>query len=253
MTLELRNATVVRAGTPILADVSLSFQPGSSTAIIGANGSGKSTMLRAASGLIDLDSGSVVVAGTALASTQPSELAKSISMMSQRFESPDLSVLDVILLGRSAHLGRFGQAGRGDREAAQTAAAELGIAEFVDRAFPSLSGGERQRVLFAMQTVQAAPVALFDEPNSAQDFEGTRLMLGVLRRRAAAGDCVVAVVHDLNLALRGFDRVVCLADGRVVADGDPEATVSSAEVNAAFSGALRVERTDAGSVVLPRI
>ncbi|MFT6395273.1 MAG: iron complex transport system ATP-binding protein [Bradymonadia bacterium] len=253
MSVQVKVATVQHGGKPALNRVSITFEPGSLTAIIGPNGAGKSTLLRACAGLLPLSDGSVTLAGRCLAEIRPADVAKLISMMSQRIESPQLSVLDVILLGRSAYLGRFGQAGKTDREAAIEAAAEVGVAGLADREFPSLSGGERQRVLFAMQTLQAAPVALFDEPNSAQDFDGTRLMLGVLRRRTANGDCVIAAVHDLNLALRGFDRVICLADGEVVADGEPEATVASTEVNAAFSGALRIEQAENGIVVLPRI
>ncbi len=253
MTLRAENARVRRGQKLVLNDVSASFHAGSLVAIIGPNGAGKSTLLRACAGLLPLDGGSISINGQRVSDLKPSDAARLISMMSQRFESPQLSVLDVILLGRSAHLGRFGHAGSADREAALEAAEEVGVGELVGRAFPSLSGGERQRVLFAMQTVQAAPIALFDEPNSAQDFDGTRLMLRVLKRRAQEGDCAVAVVHDLNLALRGFDRVVCLADGAVVADGPPRETVGSSEVNAAFSGALRVEEAERGLVVLPRL
>lgn len=250
MTLVAKNVSVRRGSNTILDDVSLRFEAGTMTAIVGPNGAGKSTLLHALAGLDASSSGSVEADAVDVSTESRAALAKRVSMMTQHAESPPLRVLEVVLLGRSASLGSFGVVSDSDVRLAEESLADVGISELSTRSFPTLSGGERQRAMFALQTVQRAPNALFDEPTSAQDFAGTKRMIEVLRRRAAAGDAVVAVIHDLNIALRGFDRIVCLHLGRVVSDGAPETVIADPALSEAFEEAVVVERTEAGLVVL---
>jgi iron complex transport system ATP-binding protein len=250
MTLIARDLTVSHGSVTILDHVSLTFDEGSKTAIVGPNGAGKSTLVRALAGLEFSGSGSVRVEEFEVPGATRAEVARRLSLMTQRSEAPSLRVIDVVLLGRSARLGRFGVVGRGDVELAARALDDVGVLPLAQRSFPTLSGGERQRAMFALQTVQEAPVALFDEPTSAQDFAGTKRMIKVMHRRAASGDTIVAVVHDLNLAIRAFDRIVCLNQGRVVADGLPAEVIQSPALHAAFEQAICIEQTATGLVVL---
>lgn len=249
MTLRVKDLSVQRGAATLLAGISLDFEAGTSTALVGPNGAGKSTLLRAMAALERPTSGEINANGANVVETPRLSLARTVSLMTQHAEQPLLDVLDVVLLGRLAQLGGFGAANDDDDARARAALDELGIAALADRAFASLSGGEQQRARFAMQTVQGAPIALFDEPTSAQDFDGARRMVAVLRRRAEAGHTIVSAVHDLNLAARAFDRMVCLCEGRVVADGAPEQVIRSDAMADAFGRALRVEETDLGPLV----
>lgn len=250
MTLRADGLTVHRGTSTLLDAVGVTFAPGTCTALVGPNGAGKSTLLRALAGLEHQASGHVSIGDIDVLETPRLTLARHLSLMTQQAEPPLLRLLDVVLLGRLARLGRFGTAGDADTELARAALDELGIADLAERAFVSLSGGEQQRTRFAMQTVQDAPIALFDEPTSAQDFDGARRMISVFRRRAQAGHTIISAVHDLNLAVRGFDRLVCLRDGRVVADGVPDQVIRSEAVADAFGGALRIEESHGGPVVV---
>lgn len=244
----------VRAGARAIVDgVDLEVAPGTSVALIGPNGAGKSTLLRAFAGVASLAEGRVLHDGVDVHAAPRREVARRIAWMPPHLSTPfAVSVLDTVLLGRTAWLGPLGLPTDADRADAREALASLGVAHLADRAVTTLSSGERQRVHLAAVLVQRAPVWLLDEPTSAQDLDGVRRIFACVERRRAEGAAIVVALHDLSEAARRFDRVVVLHEGRVVADGAPRAVFARADVRAAWDDAWDTAELDGELIVRSR-
>lgn len=223
MRLEARELLLGYGGEPVVEDLGLAFEPGGVTAVIGANGSGKSTVLKALARVLAPRGGSVYLDGRALGAWRSAELARRLAILPQSHGTPDdLTVRDLVRYGRFPHRGAPGN-GPGDDEAAVARAMSLTSTEaFAERPLSSLSGGERQRAWLALALAQEPRVLLLDEPTTYLDvryqFEVLDLVSSLNRE---LGLTVVMVLHDLNHAARYADRVVALVAGRVVADGTP--------------------------------
>jgi iron complex transport system ATP-binding protein len=236
--LELRSVRLVRDGAVLLDDASLVLEPGTFTAVIGLNGAGKSTLVRALTGEWKPVAGTVLVDGKPLSSHQRAALARRMAVVPQSSSLGfDFLVEEVVALGRTAHARTSSRA----RDAAVVSAAleQVGLSAFARRRFLTLSGGERQRVHLARALAQIAdpqpdgPSALIlDEPTSALDIAQQRTAMHVARRVAEGGAVVLAVLHDLNLALRHADRLIVLKGGRIVADGPCRSIASGPALSA---------------------
>ena len=250
--LEARSVSVTLGGAPILRDVELSVSEGEWVALIGPNGAGKSTFLAALAGTI-AHSGDIRVAGAAAREMSRRRLARRVAMVPQQPHiTPDLTVAEYVLLGRTPHIGYFATEGRADRLAAERAIVRLGLRPFTGRTLGSLSGGELQRVVLARALAQEAPILLLDEPTSALDLGRQQLALELVDRlRRESGLAVVAAMHDLSLAAQFADRLVMLDGGRVVAQG-PAAEVLAADlINAHYGAQVRVITENGDVFVLP--
>lgn len=243
----------VAGAAPVLHDITLDFAPGW-TAIVGPNGAGKSTLLRGLAGLLPAVAGSVTLAGRPLSDWTARERAQRLAWLAQQGDaSGELTVRDVVHLGRLPRLGLFGTPSAADEAIVQQAMADTECAAWQHRRLSDLSGGERQRALLARALAVQAPVLLLDEPTTHLDpphqVALVRLMQA-LAHDAAAARVVVSVLHDLSLALAA-DRLVVLASGRVRATGhrdDPAVHAALAEV---FHHAIRIERLGAHWVAVP--
>jgi iron complex transport system ATP-binding protein len=226
----------VRLGQrPVVRGVDIEVRPGERVAILGSNGSGKTTLLRALAGLIPAAGGAVELDGASLAATPRATLARHLALVPQRPPRAfPLSALESVLLGRSPHQRGLGLASRAEQALALRAMERLDVATLAARPVTSSSGGERQRLMIARALVQEARYLLLDEPTSAQDPRGRLLIMRVLAEEAARGVGVLAAVHDINLALRAFDRVAVLADGRLLACEPPAALLASGVLERAF-------------------
>ena len=225
------------APAPVLSDLSLAIPTGGVTGIVGPNGCGKSTLLKLADGLLVPSSGEVRVAGRPLSALSARERARLVALLPQVHRTPSMSVRQLVMCGRYAHMGVFGRPGAPDERAVDAALAEVGIEALADKPARSLSGGERQRAFLAMAVAQDAGLLLLDEPTTYLDVRAAHETMGLARRLSERpGRTVVAVVHDLDLALRSCDRIVVMGEGRVAAQGEP----SSAEVLSAIEAAFRV-------------
>ena len=229
-------------GQPVVADVSLALHAGQWAALVGPNGAGKSTLLSLLAGLLPADSGGVQLQGRALAAWAPRERAQRLAWLSQQGEAEgDIAARDVVRLGRLPRHGLFGAADAADEAAVSAAMAETECSAFATRRLRELSGGERQRVLLARALAVQAPVLLLDEPTTHLDAPHQRALLRSLAMRARQGTAVLAVLHDLTLALAA-DRVLVLYQGRLCADGPPaDPTVQDTLVRV-FDGAFRIEQ-----------
>ncbi|WP_407562634.1 heme ABC transporter ATP-binding protein [Streptomyces sp. 184] len=217
---EARDLVVWLGGRAVLDGVGLTARAGRLTALVGPNGAGKSTLLAALAGDLPPAAGEVLVGGRDVAAWAPAELALRRSVLPQSaslaFPFP---VADVVRMGRAPWTGT--PAEDADDEAVAWALAVTETAGFAERSFAELSGGERARVALARVLAQRAGLLLLDEPTAALDLRHQELVLRLARERAAAGDAVVVVLHDLDLAAAYADEVTVLAGGRVAASGPP--------------------------------
>jgi iron complex transport system ATP-binding protein len=209
----------------ILDHVSFAPAPGALTAMLGPNGAGKSTLLRIAAGLLAPSCGTVRWDGRPLSHMTSTQQARVRAVLSQHGEPAfPLSAGEVVEMGRYPHFDRH--PGRHDREAVGRALERVGMTAFRDRAFATLSAGERQLVQMARVLAQIdagespGPRLLFlDEPTSALDVRHQLELLSIARGLLGENVTVIAVLHDLNLAVEFADHVVLLERGRIVHSG----------------------------------
>jgi ABC-type cobalamin/Fe3+-siderophores transport system ATPase subunit len=228
---------------PVLDRVSVSVGRGTVVGLLGPNGSGKTTLLRILSGLLQPQSGHVVLNDQPLQSLTRRALARQIAVVPQETHSTfDFTVLDIVLMGRYPHLGAFELEGADDLEIARAALVATDTSALETRMFATLSGGEKQRVVIASALAQAANLLLLDEPTSSLDlgyqFEITSLLRRLNRER---GTTMVVSTHDLNFAAALCGRVVLLKQGRVIADGDTDTVLTAPNVRALYGMDADVE------------
>ncbi|MBR9973773.1 ABC transporter ATP-binding protein [Magnetospirillum sulfuroxidans] len=225
--LEARALSVTLDHCPVLSHVSLSVGTGEMLGLIGPNGAGKSTLLRALAGLIPAEGG--FLEGHPIRSFAPKERARRLAYLPQGSDSHwPMAAREVVALGRTPHHGGKVRLTPKDHDSITRAMAEADVEALADRPMNRLSGGERARVLLARALAVGAPVLMADEPAAHLDVGHQLSLMQVLRRRAEGGDTVVLVLHDLSSALRFCDRVAVLAQGRLVAQGNPAEVLSDA-------------------------
>ena len=242
---------VALGGTPVLHGLSLDFQPGW-TAVVGPNGAGKSTLLRTLAGLLVPRGGQVLLMDRALSLWSTRERSRHIAWLAQQGQTGgELTVRELVELGRLPHLGLLGTPTAADREAVDEAMQQTECSAWGQRRLQQLSGGERQRCLLARALAVRAPVLLLDEPTTHLDPPHQMAVVRLLQR-LAANHTVVSVLHDLPLALQA-DRLVLMRQGRVVATGSHDDAALHAALCEVFDQAIRIRLVDGRHVALPRL
>ena len=246
----------IRAGyreREVLRGVDLAANAGELVALIGPNGAGKSTLLRVIGGLLRPTAGGVTIDGTDMTALDRRSIARQIAIVPQVFETLfPFTVREIVALGRTSRLGPFGTLGADDARAVARALDDLDATDLADRRIDRVSGGERQRAVLAMALAQEAGVLLLDEPTEHLDPTHQRATLErVVTLARARGLAVVAVLHDLNLAAAFATRVVLLADGAVVREGEPRQVITAELVSAVFGPGLRVVMHEGRPFVIP--
>jgi iron complex transport system ATP-binding protein len=222
-------------GKTIVDGVSLAVQPGELLGVIGPNGAGKTTLLRLLCGLLAPGAGTVSIGGRDVAGMRPRERARLVSFMSQDSSQPfPFSVLEILLMGRYPHLGRFERESVADRENARRALAYVGLAGLEQRQFSALSGGERQLVLFAKCLLQDTPCVVLDEPSSSLDIRHQDRIFSMAQELAREGRAVIASVHNLDVAAQYCTRLLLLEKGRAAADGSPQDVLAPATLDRVY-------------------
>jgi len=206
----------------IVHNLSLEIPEGKVTAIIGPNGCGKSTTLKALSRILPYK-GSVTFKGNEMSGLSQREFAKSLAILTQSPQAPsDLTVNDLVEMGRFPHRGFLGRGGKDDKEHVEWALAQTGVTAMRNRLLNTLSGGERQRAWIAMALAQRPEVLLLDEPTTYLDIcHQLEIMQLIGRLNQELGLTVVMVVHDLNHAIMYADHVVVVKAGELVTSGAP--------------------------------
>ena len=252
--LELAGVAMRLGPHAVLAGVDLSVAPGEVVGVLGRNGAGKTTLLRVACGALEPDAGRVLLEGRALASLDRRERARSVALVPQDTQVPfSFSVAELVLMGRTPHLGFLGFEGAHDLDVARAALDRMGIAALADRSVLTLSGGERQLAMVARALAQQPRLLLLDEPTAFLDLRHRLEVLTVVRELAAAGASALVVSHDLGIAARFCDRLVLLGNGQILASGPPREVLTPETLRAAFGIEAEVSlATDGVPVVVPR-
>lgn len=218
---ELRNVAVGYDRTPLLQNISFTAQNGQVTALVGTNGCGKTTLLKAIARQLPLLEGQILLQGRPVQDYDRKEFARAVAFMPQVRNIPEITVRGLVSHGRFPYLGLSRQMTAKDRTAVEQAMEATGVARWADRDLRELSGGERQRVYLAMALAQGGETILLDEPTTYLDVAAQFELLELLRNLAAQGKTVLLVLHDLAQALQYSDQVAVLSRGKLAAYDTP--------------------------------
>lgn len=214
-------------GHTVGSDVSLALCAGEVLCVLGPNGGGKTTLFRTLLGLLEPLGGEITAGGRALPAWPRHELAKIIGYVPQAHTGYfAFSVREMVLMGRTAHIGLFAAPSHRDRDAAERAIHSLGIAHLADHPYTQISGGERQLALIARALAQGSSLLIMDEPTASLDFGNQMLVLDQIRALAQAGIGVLFSTHDPDQAFWCAGGVVLLRQGGLLCSGTPDTVLN---------------------------
>jgi iron complex transport system ATP-binding protein len=231
-------------------DVDLEVRPREVLCLLGPNGSGKTTLFKTMLGLIAAQAGEVRLDGTPLVELPRRDIARKVAYVPQAHAAHfPFTVIDMVVMGRTAHLGLFASPTEDDRRKARAALARLGIAGLAESEYTRISGGQRQLALIARALAQEAPAIVMDEPTASLDFGNQVIVLAEIRRLAAQGLAVVLSTHDPDHAFSVGNRVALLDAGRLIAQGTPHEVLTPERLKAVYGVSVTIERLSAGQTV----
>lgn len=213
----------------IIHDLSLAIPEGKITAVIGPNGCGKSTTLKAIARILPCAQGSISFKGQDIRAYSQREFARCLAVLTQSPAAPaDLTVQDLVEMGRFAHRSFWGRADKDDAKHVAWALQQTNMTEMSNRLLHTLSGGERQRAWIAMALAQRPQVLLLDEPTTYLDICHQLEVMQLLDKlNKELGLTVVMVIHDLNHAIQYADYAAVIKAGRLVTSGAPQEIVTA--------------------------
>ena len=227
----------------LLDSVDLRVEKGQMVGLIGPNGAGKSTLLRAISGILRCQDGTVMLEGRDLKAMTAKDVAAGLALVPQIAPyTHGFTSMELVLMGRYPHLGRFQVEGKADEQIAQEAMALTETGQFAQRTLDTLSGGERQRVFVARALAQQPRMLLLDEPTSNLDVLHQLMVMDLVRQLVDDGLTAVAAFHDLSMAARYCDKLVVMSGGKVVAKGLPGDVLSPKLIETVFKVKAAVYR-----------
>ena len=227
-------------------DASFSLAPGEVLCVLGPNGGGKTTLFRTLLGLLKPHAGRVSADGKDLRDLTRRDVARRIGYVPQAHSSYfPFTVADVVLMGRTAHIGVFAAPSQRDRRIARETLETLGIEHLAESVYTRISGGERQLVLIARALAQQAPLLIMDEPTAALDFGNQVRVLERIRALARSGIGILFSSHDPDHAFLCADRVAILHDGRIAAFGTPEEVVTPSNLHSAYGVDVSIHELNA--------
>ena len=228
MKLEARNLGFGYGSRRVGTDVSLALAAGEVLCLLGPNGSGKTTLFKTLLGLLPPQAGDVLIDGADLRTRSREQVARMVSYVPQAHAAFfPFTVREVVLMGRTAHLGVFSSPSRRDREVAHAALERMHLSHLADSIYTRISGGERQLTLIARALAQDAQVVVMDEPTANLDFGNQVRVLQHIRSLAGSGIGVLLSTHDPDHAFLCADRVAMLHDGRLVRHGPPPEVITA--------------------------
>lgn len=245
------NVSVKAGGTMLVQDASLSIAPGELVAILGANGAGKTSLVRTLMGITAASSGTAQLNGQNCFGLAPSDRAKFVSYLPQRRPLAwPLRVRDVVALGRFAHGAALGRLGTADETAVNAAIESCNLSELKDRSTDNLSGGELARVHFARAIAGTTPLLVADEPVAELDPRHQILVADLIRKYVNNGGGALVILHEVALAARIADRLVWMKNGRIIAEGTPLKTLTSQTMEDVYGVQARVSSDTRGFDIL---
>ena len=232
-----KNLNISYGNVDIVKDLNLNIPKGKITTIIGANGCGKSTILKTIGRVITPKSGNIYINGKDIYKENPREIAKNMAILPQSPQAPSgLTVEELIAYGRFPHQKGFRKANEKDKDIVNWALEITGIEEFKDRNIDDLSGGQRQRAWIAMALAQETDILLLDEPTTYLDLAHQLEILKLLEDlNKKQGRTIVMVIHELNNAARFADHMIGIKKGRVVCEGSADEVMTKENLKEIFN------------------
>ncbi|WP_411073530.1 metal ABC transporter ATP-binding protein [Streptomyces sp. cmx-4-7] len=222
--ISVRGATAALGARPVLRGVDLTVRRGEVVALLGANGSGKSTAVRSVIGQVPLTSGTIELFGTEQKRFRDWARVGYVPQRTTAASGVPATVREVVTSGRLSRR-RFGRLSKADRAAVERAVALVGLADRAGDSVDALSGGQHQRVLIARALASEPELLIMDEPMAGVDLASQEILAATLREQVAGGATVLLVLHELGPLEPLIDRAVVLRDGCVVHDGPPPEAV----------------------------
>ena len=232
MDLRLSNVDIDVDGIAIVRDLTLDVPSGTVVGLVGPNGSGKTTALRAVYRALPPSSGAVLAGGTDLWSLPHRDAARTVAALTQQHQTHlDFTVAEIVAMGRHPHHRRGGRLDAAELELCRDAMARAGIAHLAERGALTLSGGETQRVVLARALAQQPRILVLDEPTNHLDL---RHQISLLSLIADTETTVLVVLHDLNMAAAVCDRIAVLDNGALALIGTPEDVITGRMLRGVF-------------------
>jgi len=243
MRLEARHLDFGYASRRVGTDACLTLDRGEILCLLGPNGSGKTTLFRTLLGLLPSQGGSVLIDGEGIEAKSRGAVSRRLSYVPQAHAVFfPYTVDEIVLMGRTPHVGLLSAPSRRDRQAAGMAMERMGIDSLADATFARLSGGERQLVLIARALAQEAPLVVMDEPTASLDFGNRLRVLRHLRGLRESGIGVLLATHDPDQAFLCADRVALLHRGRLEPAGAPVEMITTPNLARIYGEDVRIER-----------
>ena len=254
MKLEMRDVRCGYGAEPVTHDLCLDVTSGEVVCLLGPNGSGKTTLFKTILGFLRPMSGTIAIDGADITHWGHRRLARDIAYVPQMHTpSFPFRVLDVVMMGRTAHLGAFASPTRRDEEMARAALSGAGIAHLEHKPYTEISGGERQMVLITRAMVQEARLLIMDEPTSNLDYGNQVRVLGHVRRLADNGIGVLMTMHYPNHAFLCADRIALMHRGRIRAVGAPCDVITEQSLLDVYGVTTRIHCLDSDGDATTRV
>jgi iron complex transport system ATP-binding protein len=253
LAVQVKHLQVSFGRQPVLGDLSLEVPEGAFFIIIGPNSSGKTTLLKTLAGAIRPQQGQVEIWGTPVSHYSRQALARLMAVVPQRVPTDiPFTIQEVVLMGRSPHVGWMGLEQQRDMDLALEAMTITNVAHLARRPLYQLSGGELQRVIIARAICQQPRLILLDEPTAALDLaHQVNIMDLMVQLQKERGLTVVMVSHDLNLAAMYSDKLLLMKEGQEICSGQPDEVLTYPQLEQAYGCPLLVDENPLGQV--PRV
>jgi ABC-type cobalamin/Fe3+-siderophores transport system ATPase subunit len=247
LNLEVCGLTCGYKNQAIVQDISVTIKAGDVLCLLGPNGSGKTTFFKTILGLLKSLEGKICLDGQDIKTWPHSKIARSIGYIPQSHHPQfPFKVLDIVLMGRTAHLKPFASPSEADAEIAEKALATLNIAYLKERIYTELSGGERQLVLIARSLAQQSPILLMDEPTASLDFGNQFMVLSRIQQLAGSGLSIIMACHFPEHAFLYGTKALLFKKGEVYGFGSPDTTVTKENIKALYGVEVKIAAIDTG-------
>ena len=255
MILDVRSLSFGFPGRTIGRDISFSLAEGEAMCVLGPNGGGKTTLFRTLLGLLPAHAGDVLLTGKPLNSLSRPEVARHVGYVPQGHAAYfAYSVKEMVLMGRTAHLGAFATPARRDHEVAERALEALGVAHLAHKPVTEISGGERQLAMVARALAQEPALLVMDEPTASLDFGNQVKVLQRIISLAGTGMAILFSSHDPDHAFLGAQKALLLGEGRALEQGAPADVIRADSLQRLYGVSVQVVRMDEGRhVCLPSL
>lgn len=250
--MEVKNIFFSYGKNEILKGASLQIEKGKVTTIMGANGCGKSTLFSLMTKNLAPGKGKILLGGKNISNLRLNEFARKVAIVHQyNTAADDITVERLVSFGRTPHLGMMGIRGEEDERYVNWAMEVTNVSQFRERELSRLSGGQRQRVWIAMALAQGTEILFLDEPTTYLDIRYQIEILELVRKlNREFGMTIVMVLHDINQSIYFSDKIIGLAGGKVIVEGEPEEVITEESIHELYGIDLKVARVDGRKFVL---